>query len=68
MSSIKLIKELENQEMPIIITYYHAIFNSIFPLYHLLIKNYSYTYYKELVFLVLEYINLIAFIFSKPVS
>ena len=68
MSSTKFIKEFETQEMSKMMSYYHAVFNSVFPLYHLLIKNYSYTYYKELVFLILEYLNLISFIFSKPVS
>ena len=68
MSSIKFIKEFETQEISLIMTYYHAIFNSVFPLYYMLIKNYSYTYYKELVFLILEYLNLISFIYSKPVS
>ena len=68
MSSTKFIKEFETQEMSKMMTYYHAVFNSVFPLYHILIKNYSYTYYKELVFLILEYLNLISFIFAKPVS
>ena len=68
MSSSKFIKEFESHEMTQIASYYRTIFNSVFPLYHILIKNYSYTYYKELVFLILEYLNLISFIFSKPVS
>jgi len=68
MSSTKFIKEFETQEMSKMMTYYRAVFNSVFPLYHILIKNYSYTYYKELVFLILEYLNLISFIFAKPVS
>ena len=68
MSSTKFIKEFETQEMSKMMTYYRAVYNSVFPLYHILIKNYSYTYYKELVFLILEYLNLISFIFAKPVS
>ena len=68
MSSFKFIKEFESYEISKISSYYRKIINSVFPLYHILIKNYSYTYYKELVFLILEYLNLISFIFSKPVS
>ena len=68
MSSTKFIKEFEAQEASKMMSYYSAIFNSIFPLYHLLIKKYSYSFYKELFFLVFEYLNLISFIFSKAVS
>ena len=68
MSSSKFIKEFESHEMSKIKSYYRTIINSVFPLYYMLIKNYSYTYYKELIFLILEYLNLISFIFSKPVS
>ena len=68
MSSYKFIKEFNSQEMSTLMTYYHSIFNYIFPLYHLLLKHYSYSFYKELILLLYEYLNLISFIFSRPVS
>ena len=68
MSSTKFIKEFEAQEASKMMSYYSALFNSICPLYDLLIKKYSYSFYKELFFLVFEYLNLISFIFSKAVS
>ncbi len=68
MSSIKFIKEFETQEASKFMEYYHFIFQSLFPLYHLLLKHYSYSYYKELILLIFEYLSLIAFIFYIPVS
>lgn len=68
MSSTKFIKEFETHEVSKLMSYYHSMFNSIFPLYHILLKNYSYSYYKELISLIIEYIPLIAFVFSKIVS
>ena len=68
MSSTKFIKEFETHEVSKLMSCYHSIFNSIFPLYHILLKNYSYSYYKELISLIIEYIPLIAFVFSKIVS
>jgi hypothetical protein len=50
MSSTKFIKEFEAQEASKMMSYYSALFNSIFPLYDLLIKKYSYSFYKELFF------------------
>ena len=67
MSSNKFIKEFNAQETSTLMTYYRSIFNYIFPLYHLLLNNYSYSFYKEIIFLILEYLNLISFIFSKAV-
>jgi hypothetical protein len=68
MSSNKFIKEFNAQETSTLMTYYRSIFNYIFPLYHLLLKHYSYSFYKELILLLYEYLNLISFIFSRPVS
>lgn len=68
MSSHKFIKEFETHEVSKIMQYYRAVFNSIFPLYYILLKNYSYSFFKELIFLIFEYISLISFIFSKVVS
>ena len=68
MSSSKFIKEFEIQDMHKMMGYYRSIFNYIFPLYHILLKRYSYSFYKELIFLIYEYLILISFIFSEPVS
>ena len=68
MSSYKFIKEFNSQETSTIMTYYHSILNCIFPLYHLLLKHYSYSFYKELILLIYEYLSLLSFIFSQPVS
>ena len=68
MSSSKFIKEFEIQDMHKMMGYYRSIFNYIFPLYHILLKRYSYSFYKELIFLIYEYLILILFIFSEPVS
>ena len=67
MSSSKFIKEFEVQKISNFMNYYRSIFNYIFPLYHLLLNNYSYSFYKEIIFFILEYLNLISFIFSKAV-
>lgn len=68
MSSYKFIKEFNSQDISILMTYYHSIFNYIFPLYNLLLKHYSYSFYKELILLLYDYLNMISFIFSRPVS
>ena len=68
MSSAKFIKEFETHDMSKRTSFYRSAFNKIFPLYHLLLKNYSYSYYKELIFMIFEYLSLISFIFSKAVS
>ena len=68
MSSSKFIKEFEIQDMHKMMGYYRSIFNYIFPLYQILLKRYSYSFYKELIFLIYEYLILILFIFSEPVS
>lgn len=68
MSSNKFIKEFNAQDMSTLLTYYRSIFNYIFPLYNLLLKHYSYSFFKELILLTLEYLNMISFIFSRPVS
>ena len=33
-----------------------------------MLKHYSYSFYKEIFFLILEYVNLLIFLFAKPVS
>lgn len=64
----KLINEFENKEISKIMSYYHAFFDLIFPVYYTMLKYYSYSFYKESFFLILEHVNLLMFLFSKPVS
>jgi len=63
-----LINEFENKEISRVMSYYQAFFNLIFPVYYIMLKYYSYSFYKESFFLILEHINLLMFLFSKPVS
>lgn len=64
----KLINEFENKEVSKMMSYYQAFFNLIFPVYYTMLKYYSYSFYKESFFLILEYVNLLMLLFSKPVS
>lgn len=62
------INELQDKKKSKLMKYYHSFFNSFFPLYYIMLKHYSYSFYKELFFLILEYLNLLKFLFRKPVS
>jgi hypothetical protein len=64
----KLINEFENKEISKMMSYYQAFFNLIFPVYYTMLKYYSYSFYKESFFLILEHVNLLMLLFSKPVS
>ncbi len=64
----KFINAFETNELSNIMIYYQSFFNLIFPLYYTMLKHYSYSFYKEIFFLILEYVNLLIFLFAKPVS
>ena len=64
----KLINEFENKEISKMMSYYQAFFELIFPVYYTMLKYYSYSFYKESFFLILEHVNLLMLLFSKPVS
>ena len=66
--SIKFINAFEKNEISKLMDYYQAFFNYIFPLYYTILKHHSYSFYKELFFLILEYLCLLMFIFQPPVS
>ena len=65
---IKFINAFDKNEISKFMTYYKSFFNYIFPLYYSMLKYYSYSFYNELFFLILEYLGLIMFIFQPPVS
>ena len=62
------INGLQDKKKSKLMKYYHSFFNFFFPLYYIMLKHYSYSFYKELFFLILEYLNLLKFLFRKPVS
>ena len=64
----KVVNELENKEISKVMNYYQAFFNLIFPVYYKMLKYYFYSFYKESFFLILEHVNLLMLLFSKPVS
>ena len=64
----KLINEFENKEISQMMNYYQSFFDLIFPVYYTMLKYYSYSFYKESFFLILEYVNLLLLLFNKPVS
>jgi hypothetical protein len=64
----KLINEYENKEISKMMNYYQSFFDLIFPVYYTMLKYYSYSFYKESFFLILEYVNLLLLLFNKPVS
>ena len=66
--SIKFINAFENTKISELMNYYQTFFNYIFPLYYTILKHHSYSFYKELLFLILEYLCLLMFIFQPPVS
>ena len=70
MSSLsrKFISDFRQNEFKNIMNYYKSFLDIIFPLYHLMLKQYKYSFYKEYFFTILEYLYLILFIFSDPVS
>ena len=70
MSSLskKFINDLHQNEFKNMMKYYKSFLDIIFPLYHLMLKEYKYSFYKEYFFTIIEYLNLIIFIFSDPVS
>lgn len=70
MSSLskKFINDFHQNEFKNMMKYYKSFLDIIFPLYHLMLKQYKYSFYKEYFFTIIEYLNLIIFIFSDPVS
>ena len=66
--SKKFMKDFHQNEFKNIMNYYKSFLDIIFPLYHLMLKQYKYSFYKEYFFTILEYLYLILFIFSDPVS
>jgi hypothetical protein len=66
-SSSVFLNAFEKNEESKIMNYYHAFFNFIFPVYHTMLKYYFYSFYTEIFFIILEYLNLMVFILSKPV-
>ena len=64
----KLIIEYENKEISQMMNYYQSFFDLIFPVYYTMLKYYSYSFYKESFFLILEHANLLMLLFNKPVS
>ena len=62
------INGLQDKKKSKLMKYYHSFFNFFFPLYYIMLNHYSYSFYKELFFLILEYLNLLKFLFRKPVS
>ena len=67
-TSKNFIEAFEKKQSSSFMTYYQSFFNLIFPLYYTMLKNYSYSFYKEIFFLLLEYLYLLIFLFSNPVS
>ena len=66
--SNKFINGFEDTKKSKLMKYYHSFFNYFFPLYYIMLKQYSSSLYKEIFFLILEYLNLLKFLFRKPVS
>ena len=66
--SKKFMKDFHQNELKNIMNYYKSFLDIIFPLYHLMLKQYKYSFYKEYFFTFIEYLYLILFIFSDPVS
>ena len=66
--SNKFINGFQDKKKSKLMKYYHSFFNSFFPLYYIMLKQYSSSFYKEIFFLILEYLNLLKFLFRKPVS
>ena len=64
----KFINGFEDKKKSKLMKYYHSFFNSFFPLYYIMLKQYSSSFHKEIFFLILEYLNLLKFLFRKPVS
>ena len=70
MSSLskKFIKDFQQNEFKNMMNLYKSFLDIIFPLYHLMLKNYKYSFYREYFFTIIEYLYLILFTFSDPVS
>ena len=70
MSSLskKFIKDFQQNEFKNMMNLYKSFLDIIFPLYHLMLKNYEYSFYREYFFTIIEYLYLIIFTFSDPVS
>ena len=70
MSSLdnNFINGFQDKKISKLMKYYHSFFSSFFPLYYIMLKQYSSSFYKEIFFLILEYLNLLKFLFRKPVS
>ena len=70
MSSLskKYIKDFQQNEFKNMMNLYKSFLDIIFPLYHLMLKNYKYSFYREYFFTIIEYLYLILFTFSDPVS
>ena len=70
MSSLskKYIKDFQQNEFKNMMNLYKSFLDIIFPLYHLMLKNYKYSFYREYFFTIIEYLYLIIFTFSDPVS
>ena len=70
MSSLskKYIKDFQQNEFKNLMNLYKSFLDIIFPLYHLMLKNYEYSFYREYFFTIIEYLYLILFTFSDPVS
>ena len=70
MSSLSknIFNDFHQNEFKNMMKYYKSFLDIIFPLYLLMLKEYKYSFYKEYFFTIIEYLNLIIFIFSDPVS
>ena len=67
-SSSIFINDFQIKEKSKLMKYYQSFFNFIFPVYYTMLKHYSYSFYRELFFLILEYMNLLVFLFNSSVS
>ena len=70
MSSLSknIFNDFHQNEFKNMMKYYKSFLDIIFPLYHLMLKNYKYSFYREYFFTIIEYLYLIIFTFSDPVS
>ena len=70
MSSLSknIFNDFHQNEFKNMMKYYKSFLDIIFPLYHLMLKNYKYSFYREYFFTIIEYLYLILFTFSDPVS
>ena len=67
-ASARFLNSFEKTEISKFMNYYHSFFNWIFPVYNAMLKHYYYSFHNELFFLILEYLNLLIFLFNRAVS